>query len=192
MARLQNPESQARYMSYIVMFVYYVLRLVENEEVYLAALSDSDDSDESEDPNDDDDSDKNSKDGQEEERKPDLFEDARELFPWQGRQKDLARELWAGLEESNEKAHVTLLLRLLDSFIFQNTGDNLFSSGLIHYIAVLRIDTKINRLQTAKNYSYMLASMVYCTRVIAIESLLLSAERQQQGDEDRAGFIQKR
>ena len=32
MARLQNPESQARYTTYYVMFVYYVLRLVEDEE----------------------------------------------------------------------------------------------------------------------------------------------------------------
>jgi hypothetical protein len=112
MARLQNPESQAHYTGYIVMFVCYIMRLVEDEEAQSFDLSDSDDSD------DDDDSDESSEDSEEEERKPDLFKDARELFPWQGRQKDLARGLWASLEENDEKTHVTLLLRLLASFIF--------------------------------------------------------------------------
>jgi hypothetical protein len=41
------------------------------------------------------------------------------------------------------------------------------STGLVQFLAVLGIDPDMARLRTAKNYSYMLAGMVYCTQVIA-------------------------
>ncbi|KAF2178763.1 hypothetical protein K469DRAFT_675267 [Zopfia rhizophila CBS 207.26] len=50
----------------------------------------------------------------------------------------------------------------------------------------------MDRLRTAKNYSYMLAGVVYCTRVIAVEALLPSAEREAQGEVDREEFLRKR
>jgi hypothetical protein len=49
----------------------------------------------------------------------------------------------------------------------------------MQYLAILGIDTQTNRLRTAKNYSYILASVTYCTRVLAIEKLLPAAEREE-------------
>lgn len=125
-------------------------------------------------------------------RKSDLFKDARELFPWQNGQKELAKELWAALDGRDEDTQLQALLRVLSSFIFVSTGNDPFSSGLVHFLAVLGIDKDMGRLRTAKNYSYMLAGIVYCTRVIAVEALLPSATRKEQGDGDREGFLQKR
>ncbi|KIV98766.1 uncharacterized protein PV09_09464 [Verruconis gallopava] len=171
----------------MVMFICYVLCLIEDKQTRPVDESDSSSDSDSEY------SQTSSDEGESEEADTkDTFKDARELFPWRGSQKELARELWVLLEGNDEKAQVALLLRLLAAFIFEGTGDDPFSSGLIHYVAVLGIDAEMNRLRTARNYSYMLAGMVYCTRVIAVEVLLPSAERQQQSDDDRAEFIQKR
>jgi len=84
------------------------------------------------------------------------------------------------------------MLQVFESFIFESTGDNPFSSGLIHFLAVLGIDGAMDRLRTAKNYSYMLAGVVYCTRVVAVEALLPSAKRNEQGDMEREEFLRKR
>jgi hypothetical protein len=63
------------------------------------------------------------------------------------------------------------------------------SSSLIQYLAMLGIDTQINRLRTTKNYSYILASVTYYTRVLAIEKLLPTAEREEQTEEERDQFL---
>jgi hypothetical protein len=42
----------------------------------------------------------------------------------------------------------------------------------VQFLAVLGIDGEIGRLRTAKNYSFMLAGMVYGVRVLGIEKLL--------------------
>jgi hypothetical protein len=84
------------------------------------------------------------------------------------------------------------MLQVLASFIFTGIGDDPFSSGLIHFLAVLGIDAAMDRLRTAKNYSYMLAGVVYCTRVIAVEALLPSAKRDGQGDAEREEFLRQR
>ena len=70
------------------------------------------------------------------------------------------------------------LFRSLCSFILVSYGNDIFSSGLIHFLAVLGIGTEMNRLRTAKNYSYMLAGVVYCIRVLAVEKLLPAAQRE--------------
>jgi len=38
----------------------------------------------------------------------------------------------------------------------------------------------------------MLAGMVYCVRALAVESLLSCTEREEQGDSERMGFLNKR
>jgi len=204
LARLQNPESQARYAGYMVMFVCYFLRIIANEEARAAGGDDtsSGDSDaSSSDTNDDESSsetsnssDDSSRSGRRKQRRrePDLFKDARELFPWQGRQKELAKELWIELDGRDELAQVQSLVLVLASFIFRGTGDDPFSSGLVHFLAVLGIDAEMDRLRTAKNYSYMLAGVVYCIRVVAIEALLPSSMRDEQGDVERKEFLQIR
>lgn len=50
--------------------------------------------------------------------------------------------------------------RLAASSILEGVEDRPFSSGLIHFRAVLGIDAKLGRVHTAKNCSYMLAGVV--------------------------------
>jgi hypothetical protein len=77
-------------------------------------------------------------------------------------------------------------------FFFTVTGDKPFTSGLVHFLAVLGINSDTNRLRTAKNYLYILASVVYCMRVLSVEHLLPSVSRDEQTDEDRERFLQHR
>ena len=56
-------------------------------------------------------------------------------------------------------------------------SNNKLLTSLMQYLAVLGIDTQTNQLRTAKNYLYMLARVVYCTRVLAVKKLLPAAER---------------
>jgi hypothetical protein len=66
------------------------------------------------------------------------------------------------------------------------------SSGLVQFLAILGIDTETNRLRTAKNYSYMLAGMVYCVRVLGMEKLLPMARRNDQTEEHHDQFLEMR
>ncbi|KAG9196754.1 hypothetical protein G6514_005716, partial [Epicoccum nigrum] len=64
--------------------------------------------------------------------------------------------------------------------------------GLVHFFAVLGITTDADRLRPAAAYSYMLAGVVYCMRVLSVEKLLPSARRDQQTDRDRERFLEHR
>lgn len=107
----------------------------------------------------------------------DKMKDARELFKWKDNQKTLAVQLWLALDNSDAAAQTTALLNSLASFILTGYGSDEFLSGLVQYLAVLGIDTQTNRLRTVKNFSYMLAGVVYCVRVLAAEKILPAAER---------------
>ena len=163
MARLQNPESQRRYAGYMKQFVCYCLRVVAVSDLGSRSSrqggsinSDADESDDEQ---------------QSGENNQDPMRDARELFPWYGNQRQLAQALLRLVNSGyDEKAQVAKVIELLGSFIFQEAGDRPFSSGLVHFLAVLGIDEETNRLRVAEDYSYMLAGMVYCTRVLAVES----------------------
>lgn len=84
------------------------------------------------------------------------------------------------------------MLDALTLFMLVSTGDNLFNNGLLHFLAVLGIDASTHRLRTAKNYSYIIAGVVYCMRVLCVEQLLPSAHRSEQTDQDREHFLQQR
>jgi hypothetical protein len=122
----------------------------------------------------------------------DLMKDARELFRWSGDQKMLAITLWRSLDEDNKDAQMDALLASLCSFIFTKYSSNPLTSRLVHFTAVLGIDTEMDRLRTAKNYSYMLAGMVYCVRVLAVEKLLPAEQRDEQTDDNRKHFLEMR
>ncbi|RYO53227.1 hypothetical protein AA0116_g10114 [Alternaria tenuissima] len=213
LARLQNPESQATYASYVIRFVCFYLRIVADEErrvdeyvaqrdqaVGVDSTSDEDASTESE--YDDSDIegtvDSNDNDGVVLPRQPrrvvqaDKMKDARELFTWKDNQKALAIQLWLTLGNRDAAAQTNALLNSLASFILTGYGSDEFSSGLVQYLAVLGIDTQTNRLRTAKNFSYMLAGVVYCVRVLAVEKVLPAAERNDQTEEDRERFLAMR
>ena len=211
MARLQNPESQATYASYYVKFVCYFLRIIADEQMRAVkgGGESSDTSDDGETGGSSNGSDSESSDSSDTDsdgeagdctvdaenrarREPDRMKDARELFRWHGRQKELAEQLWAVLDEGDEKVQLNVLLKVLASFIFQHTENVPLESGLFHFLAVLGIDAQTKRLRTAKNYSYMLAGMVYCTRVVAVEAILPSSTRDQQTSMDREDFLSKR
>ncbi|CAE7173591.1 RecQ family helicase [Pyrenophora teres f. teres] len=209
LARLQNPESQATYVSYVVRFVCFYLRLIADEEsrmnAYLARRDRAVDSASDEDAgtdseyDDEDAASSNDNDSVTPQRRirrtapADKMKDARELFTWKGDQKALARELWLTLGSGDEEAfQTTALLNSLASFILTGYGSDEFSSGLVQYLGVLGIDTQTNRLRTAKNYSYMLAGVVYCVRVLAVEKLLPAVERDEETEEDRDAFLELR
>ena len=69
------------------------------------------------------------------------------------------------------------LLASLSSFIFTVYDNEPLSCRLIQFLTVLGINAEMSRLRTAKNYSYMLAGMVYYMRVLGVEKLLPSKER---------------
>ena len=190
MARLQNPESQARYAGYIKRFIYYCLRvLTEPEPASTSILSDSDSNSDS----DSDTEGSGSENGSRRNRRDkDPMHDARELFPWKPYQKARAEQFWCSLELDEEPAQLDILLKLIGSFIFQNLDQELFESPLIHFLAILGIDEQMNRLRDANNYSFMLAGVVYCVRVMAAEILLPMAERKDQGEAERKHFLRER
>jgi hypothetical protein len=70
-------------------------------------------------------------------------------------------------------------------------GD-VFKSAVLHFLAVLGIDEEIGRLRQANDFSYMLAGVVYCVRVLAVEIILPSTERENQDEEDDKRFRQMR
>ena len=43
----------------------------------------------------------------------------------------------------------------------------MFKSAILHFLAILGINKEINWLCQANDFSYMLASIVYCMRVLA-------------------------
>ncbi|KAH7336022.1 hypothetical protein BKA66DRAFT_435488, partial [Pyrenochaeta sp. MPI-SDFR-AT-0127] len=84
------------------------------------------------------------------------------------------------------------LLEVFTLFIFYNLGDRPLSSRLIYFLAVIGINVDIGRLRTIKNYSYILARVVYYIRVLSVEKLLPSALRKENLDRDRKRFLKIR
>ncbi|KAF1934835.1 hypothetical protein EJ02DRAFT_322735, partial [Clathrospora elynae] len=122
----------------------------------------------------------------------DKMKDARELFSWKDDQKALAIQLWVALDNGDRAAQMDDLLDSLCSFLLTSYGNKALSSGLVQFLAVLGIDTERKRLRAAKNYSYMLAGIVYCVRVLGVEKLLPAAGRDEQTEDDRDRFLDMR
>jgi hypothetical protein len=73
---------------------------------------------------------------------------------------------------------------MLTLFFFTLTGNKLFSSRLVYFLAALGINSNANCLRTAKSYSYILAGVAYYMRVLSVEKLLLSARCKEQTNKD--------
>jgi len=208
LGRLQNPESQAVYASYIVRFVCFYLRVLGDKEQQImrfrqqrdtaarsessaASSSDEDSEDEAEGSDADDDSPRPRR-RTRSQQAPDMIKDTRELFTWTAEQKSCAIRLWDALDGDNRGAQTEALLASISSFIFTTYHPVALSTGLIQFLAVLGINVDTGRLRTAKNYSYMLAGIVYCVRVLALEKLLPGGQRDTQTEEDRDSFLATR
>lgn len=217
LARLQNPESQARYASYLMSFVCFYLRVLADEEQRILrvarkqtrpSLQLADSSEESEESEESEQDSSIDKDSEEESDAPrpwrtqrtkrssegamDKMRDARDLFTWTERQKRCAISLWDLLDTGDRGAQMEALLESIGSFILTQYHPEPLSTGLMQFLAVLGYDIGIKRLRTAKNYSYILAGMVYCVRVIAAENILPSGQRNTQTAEDRDRFLSAR
>jgi hypothetical protein len=81
------------------------------------------------------------------------------------------------LGSSDQIAEIDALLASLASFIFMQYLRELLSCRFVQFLAILGINGEIGRLRTAKNYSFMLAGVVYCVRVLSIEKLLPAGGR---------------
>jgi hypothetical protein len=84
------------------------------------------------------------------------------------------------------------LLDFYESLIFQGVRRDVFKSAILHFLAMLGIDEEINQLRQANDFSYMLAGVIYYVRVLAIEIILPSIERDNQNEEDDKRFRQVR
>jgi hypothetical protein len=63
------------------------------------------------------------------------------------------------------------------------------STSLIQFLAVLRINVDTDRLQTVKNYLYMLAGIAYYVQVLTLEKLLLGGQHNTQTEQDCNRFL---
>ncbi|KAL1640737.1 hypothetical protein SLS61_010232, partial [Didymella pomorum] len=216
LARLQNPESQAVYASYMVRFVCFYLRVLADEEQRIvrfreqqnaAAHADCRSASGSEEDSEEDDNGEGSEADSDSPRprrttrttrttrnqpQLDMAKDARELFTWTDEQKSCGIKLWDALDGDDRAAQTEALLASISSFIFTTYHPVALSTGLIQFLAVLGYDAGTDRLRTAKNYSYILAGMVYCVRVIAVEALLPGSQRSSQSEQDRDRFVEMR
>jgi superfamily II DNA helicase RecQ len=205
LARLQNVESQQTYAVYMARLLCYSLRVLQSceDSERLEGTVDHQpsegrglESDAEDDSEHDEDSEGDSDSGSYSDTQPvivDVFEDARRLYPWQGRQKDLLRRVREGIENGwDKKSQLKALLDFYESLIFQRVRGDTFKSAILHFLAVLGIDEETRRLRQANDFSYMLAGIVYCMRVIAVEVILPSEEREDQGDEDDERFKRTR
>ncbi|OAL42727.1 hypothetical protein IQ07DRAFT_525625 [Pyrenochaeta sp. DS3sAY3a] len=120
------------------------------------------------------------------------MKDAREIFSWTEKQKHLAIQLWLALDGESRTVQIQALLDSLCSFLHTTYTSSPLTLGFIQYLAVLSIDVETRRLRTAKNYSYMLAGIVYCIRVLSAEKLLPQIRRDELTDDDWDDFLEAR
>ncbi|KAJ4329600.1 hypothetical protein N0V87_010726, partial [Didymella glomerata] len=216
LARLQNPESQAVYASYMVRFVCFYLRVLADEEQRIVRFreqrnaaahadcrsasgseEDSEEGDNGEGSEADSDSPRSRRTTRttrttRNQTQLDMVTDAHELSKWTDEQKSCGIKLWDALDGDDRAAQTEALLASISPFIFTTYHPVVLSTGLIQFLAVLGYDTGTDRLRTAKNYSYILAGMVYCVRVIAVEALLPGSQRSSQSEQDRDRFVEMR
>jgi superfamily II DNA helicase RecQ len=202
MGRLQNQTSQDRYANYWKRLICYSLRVARNEQGQGPSRledrqSHDEDGDEIEEDGDESEDDREGYSSEDDgaETRPvvrgDKMKDARRLFPWRDGQKELATRL-INCVETGTGSVTSAVLDFSRSFIFHKVYHKPFESPMLHFMAVLGIDEENNRLKEANDYSYMLAGLVYCIRVIGLELLLPSKNRQQQADADYETFLQQR
>jgi hypothetical protein len=128
----------------------------------------------------------------------DTMKDARRLLVFTSQQQDLMTllhdQLQVSQDEVSDEARAKTMLELCRTFIFYTFTGSEFECGLVHFCAILGIDGENNRLRRASDYTYMLAGLVYDVRILAVEILLPSHEREEQARDGTAReyFLQQR
>jgi hypothetical protein len=202
LARLQNASSQQTYATYMSRFACYSLRVLQScedrERLHEADEGSDDDTDSGNDgsygdDNSDSEASSSGDTGYASEMVVDVYQDARRLYPWRGEQRARLVRVRQSIERGwEDAAQLKALLEWYKSVIFQRVRGNTFTSALLHFLAILGINEETFRLRDANDYSYMLAGVVYCTRVLALEIILPSGAREAQDEADDRRFRQLR
>lgn len=177
MARLQNAESQARYASYLTRFLTYSMRVLQSQEGRTVAAEEAEAS---------------SNEAEGSALLVDTMKDARRLYPWHGEQRRHATALLDALAGESKDTQLEAMQRFLQSVLRQTVRGRKFESPMLHFLAVFSIDEESGRLREANDFSYMLAGIVYCVRVLMVEDILPAASRDVQSAEDDAAFLKLR
>ncbi|KAF4546948.1 Orsellinic acid-like protein [Elsinoe fawcettii] len=213
--RLQNPESQLTYGRYFQRLVCYLLRVCEakmreekwqEEQRSKSARKSDDDSDVDGDCDDDnasgersagDDGEQQQKDSCEDMatkgrrcRMGDMY-DAVRLCPWTKEQLAKAIRLLQAVKHDS-RGQEECLLDLMESLICQPLYNDVHQSPLVHFLAILGIDDETNRLRSANDFSYVLAGIVWVTRLLFVERYLPAAKREEQGKREIDNFLERR
>jgi superfamily II DNA helicase RecQ len=124
----------------------------------------------------------------------DTMKDCCELLKLNQEQEQRVQDVLDSLNvEEDESVQVSKMQAFVMSTIIQNLkGKDRFESPLVHFAAVLGIVEDENRLRRGDEYSYMLAGMMYCIRVLFVEDALPSATREEQTSEDIDRFLELR
>ena len=213
LARLQNESSQDRYTSYTSRMICYMLRVEESMRTTAQKGRGSDEAEEhnarsdedrwsalnaeehdgNDETSDNERADETESDEDRTDEPIDVLRDARRLFPWHDELKERVAKLRQIIENPcDEAVQLQTLLCLHRTLIFQRVRGDVHRSAIMHFLAVLGIDEETYRLRTGNNFSFILAGMVYCLRVLAVEILMPSEQRQRQTAADDRRFLKQR
>ncbi|KEQ68260.1 hypothetical protein M436DRAFT_58711, partial [Aureobasidium namibiae CBS 147.97] len=70
------------------------------------------------------------------------------------------------------------IVELYKVLLFRKVWNNRFDSAIIHFIAVIGIDETNARLRDGNDYLYMIAGLVYVSRIVTAEALLPLLDRE--------------
>ena len=84
------------------------------------------------------------------------------------------------------------LLSFVGTFFFDKVYHRQFDCPTVHFLTVMGIDEENDRLRTENEYSYRVAGLVYCFRVLALQSLLPVEQRHMQGLAEFEAFLAQR
>jgi hypothetical protein len=84
------------------------------------------------------------------------------------------------------------MLEFLRHILFQYIRVDVFESPLLHFLAVLGIDEDTHRLREGNDFSYILAGIVYCYRVVGVEIILPKVSRRGETADNNERFLRLR
>ncbi|CAD0011788.1 unnamed protein product [Aureobasidium pullulans] len=210
LARLQNSESQERYTGYWIRMICYCLRVWSTRDDNNEAADGEVDGDDNNHHDTESDSDETNDDEDDPHAEPqhgerlqrrrqaqDQMYDARRLFPWNDQLESAIQKVWTsviyeGDTSSVEDDQIPAMVELCKVLLFRKVWNDRFDSAMIHFMAVMGIDETNARLRDGNDYSYMIAGLVYVSRLVAAEALLPSLERENQGEAEFEAFLERR